>query len=287
MKIQSGCHGCIEHQLQQLSKAIGRDEDHRKQMLSELTDIYYRVRDTASPPELAALYYGFLEEKTGISDPFRKEKEMSTRLAMRILPDLRRLVGEGEGAFDRALLLAIGGNIIDYGATPDFDIDDTERQIRQVLSYDYDRAAVKDLHRRMDDAASILYILDNCGEAVVDRLVIEPYADKMTVAVRGKPILNDVTRIDAVASGLDFVPIVDTGDGAPGVSLKRSSADFLDRLRSADLVIAKGQGNFEAMADEFFDRPAYYLLRTKCQVICSQLRAELNSIQIIGRNLDK
>ena len=287
MKIQSGCHGCIEHQLQQLSKVIGRNDDHRKQMLAELTAIYQRVRDTASPPELAALYYGFLEEKTGISDPFRREKEMSTRLALRILPDLRRLVGEGEGAFDRALLLTIGGNIIDYGATPDFDIDDAERQIRQVLSYDYDPAAVEDLHRRMDCATSILYILDNCGEAVVDRLLIERYSDKITVAVRGKPILNDVTRSDAIASGLGFVPIIDTGDGAPGVSLNRSSADFLNHMRSVDLVIAKGQGNFETLADEFSERPAYYLLRTKCQVICSQLHAKLNSIQIIGRNLDK
>lgn len=287
MKIQAGCHGCIEHQLQQLSKAIGRNEEHRKQMLAELTDIYLRVIDTASPPELAALYYAFLEEKTGISDPFHREKEMSTQLALRILPDLRRLVGEGEGAFDRAMLLAIGGNIIDYGATPDFDIKDAERQIRQVLDYEYDHSAALDLHRRMEASDRILYILDNCGEAVVDRLLIERYPDKITVAVRGKPILNDVTRADALASGLDFVPIVDTGDGSPGVSIRRSSADFLRHLHSSDLVIAKGQGNFEAMGDEFVDRPAYYLLRTKCQVICRQLDAELNSIQIIGRNLDK
>lgn len=287
MKIQAGCHGCIEHQLQQLSKVIGRNEAHRKKMLEELTAIYDSVRNTASPPELAALYYAFLEEKTGISDPFHREKEISTRLALRILPDLRCLVGAGEGAFDRALLLAIGGNIIDYGATPNFDIEDAERQIRQVLTYEYDRSAAQDLHRRMDSASEILYILDNCGEAVVDRLLIERYADKITVAVRGKPILNDVTREDALASGLDFVPIVDTGDGAPGVSLKRSSPEFLKHLTSADLVIAKGQGNFEAMADEFTASPAYYLLRTKCQVICCQLNASLNSIQIIGRNLDR
>ena len=286
MKIQPGCHRCIEHQLKLLSTAIGSDDAAKENALCELLAIYRGVADSASPPELAALYYEFFERKTGISDPFRREKEYSTELALRLLPDLRKLADEaGEGAFDRALLLAIGGNIIDYGVNPDFDIAGAERQIRQVLDYDYDRESAAELHRRMDGAKDIIYILDNCGEAVIDRLLIERYADKVTIAVRGKPILNDVTRRDAVASGLDFVPIIDNGDGAPGVSLRRSSPEFLRRLSSADLVVAKGQGNFEAMGDEFRDCPAFYLLRTKCDVICRQLGAELNSIQIIGRNL--
>lgn len=286
MKIQPGCHHCIKHQLKLLSTAIGKDDATKSVVLDELLAIYRGVVDSASPPELAALYYEYFERKTGIGDPFRREKEYSTQLALRLLPELRRQVeAAGEGAFDLALLFAIGGNIIDYGVNPDFDIATAERQIRQVLDCEYDRASAAELRRRIEVARDIIYILDNCGEAVIDRLLIERYPDKITVAVRGKPILNDVTRADAAASGLDFVPIIDNGDGAPGVSLRRSAPDFVRRLRSADLVIAKGQGNFEAMGDEFHDRPAFYLLRTKCAVICSQLDAELNSIQIIGRNL--
>ena len=143
-----------------------------------------------------------------------------------------------------------------------------------------------ELRRRMESAVKIVYILDNCGEAVIDRLLIELFPRKITVAVRGRAILNDVTREDALASGLDFVPIVDTGDNTPGVSLPHCSAEFLATLRSVDLVIAKGQGNFESMGEEFRDRPTFYLLRTKCAVICEQLGAELNTIQILGRNLD-
>ena len=287
MKIQPGCHRCIEHQLKLLSTAIGKNDASKTPLvLNELMAIYTGVADSASPPDLAAMYYEYFEKKTGISDPFQNEKRRSTELALRLLPELRKLVDEaGEGAFERALLLAIGGNIIDYGVNPDFDIGDAERQIRQVLEYRYDRAAAAELRRHMERARSIVYILDNCGEAVIDRLLIERFPDKITVAVRGRPILNDVTRADAIASGLDFVPIIDNGDGAPGVSLRRSSSDFLRQLAAADLVIAKGQGNFEAMGDEFHDRPAFYLLRTKCDVICEQLGAALNSIQIIGRNL--
>ena len=287
MKIQPGCHRCIEHQLKLLSTAIAGDGTEKTVVLDELMSIYRSVADSASPPELAALYYEFFERKTGISDPFRREKECSTRLALRLLPELRKSVEEaGEGAFERALLFAIGGNIIDYGVNPDFDIECAERQIRQVLKYEYDRAHAAELRRRMDEANDIIYILDNCGEAVIDRLLIERYPGKITIAVRGRPILNDVTRTDAVASGLDFVPMIDNGDGAPGVSLRRSSPEFLRRLSAADLVIAKGQGNFEAMGDDFHDCPVFYLLRTKCEVICGQLGAEMNSIQIIGRNLD-
>ena len=287
MKIQPGCHRCIEHQLKLLSSAIAGDDTDKSVVLDELMSIYRSVADSASPPELAALYYEFFERKTGISDPFRREKEYSTQLALRLLPELRKSVEEaGEGAFERALLFAIGGNIIDYGVNPDFDIECAERQIRQVLKYDYDRAHAAELRRRMDEANDIIYILDNCGEAVIDRLLIERYPDKITIAVRGKPILNDVTRADAIASGLDFVPMIDNGDGAPGVSLRRSSPEFLRRLSAADLVIAKGQGNFEAMGDDFHDCPVFSLLRTKCEVICGQLGAEMNSIQIIGRNFD-
>ena len=286
MKIQQGCHKCIEHQLKLLSDAMGDNEASRTLVLDQLISIYRGVADTASPPELAAMYYEFFEKKTGIADPFRREKEFSTKLALRLLPELRKSVeNAGEGAFDRALLFAIGGNIIDYGVNPDFDIESAERQILQVLDYDYDRESAAELRRRMENAKDIVYILDNCGEAVIDRLLIERYPGKVTIAVRGKPILNDVTREDAIASGLDFVPIIDNGDGAPGVSLRRSSPEFLQRLKSADLIVAKGQGNFEAMGDEFDSSPAFYLLRTKCEVICSQLGARLNSIQIIGRNL--
>ena len=286
MMIQPGCHHCIEHQLKLLSTAIGKDETTKSIVLDELLSIYRGVADSASPPELAALYYEYFERKTGIGDPFRREKAYSTELALRLLPELRRQVdAAGEGAFDRALLFAIGGNIIDYGVNPDFDIDGAERQIRQVLDYEYDRESAAELRRRMESAGDIVYILDNCGEAVIDRLLIERFPGKVTVAVRGRPILNDVTREDAVASGLDFVPIIDNGDGAPGVSLRRSSPEFVRRLRAADLVVAKGQGNFEAMGDDFHDRPAFYLLRTKCDVICDRLGAKMNSIQIIGRNL--
>ena len=114
MKIQIGCHKCIENQLKLLSAAIAKDEASKELVLGELISIYRSVADSASPPELAAMYYEYFERKTGISDPFRKEKEFSTKLALRLLPELRKLVDEaGEEAFESKSFGLIATDVID------------------------------------------------------------------------------------------------------------------------------------------------------------------------------
>ena len=122
-------------------------------------------------------------------------------------------------------------------------------------------------------------------QAVIDRLLIEPYREKITVGVRGKPILNDVTRREAALSGITGVPIVDTGDCAPGVSLRRSRPELLEAMQKADVVISKGQGNFESLDEEFTARPIFFLLRVKCAVVSRRVASPLGAIKIIGKNL--
>ena len=119
---------------------------------------------------------------------------------------------------------------------------------------------------------------------MIDRLLIERYRDKITVGVRGYPILNDVTRREAALSGIEGVRIVDTGDRAPGVSLRHSGRELLDAMRGADVVVSKGQGNFESL-DEGCERPVFFLLRVKCRVVAERVQSPLGSIRLIGRNL--
>ena len=128
-------------------------------------------------------------------------------------------------------------------------------------------------------------MLDNCGEAVLDRLVLENIPCKVVVGVRGKPIINDVTRTEAAESGITGWEIVDTGVGAPGVLLDKAPKEFLDAIEKSSLVITKGQGNFESLESELTSKPLYFLLRVKCKVIAKFLGAEMGSIQILGRNL--
>ena len=204
----------------------------------------------------------------------------------RLYDELEALcLASGSDAFINRVKLAISGNMIDYGVNPDFDLGCAEKHIREVLELPYDAAALDDLKCRIEKAENILYILDNCGEAVLDRLLLETMKDKVTIGVRGKPIINDITRKELADSALDDFPVIDTGCNAPGAPLRMISPEFRDKMESADLVIAKGQGNFESLEGFFTAKPIYFLFRAKCPVIQKYLDVSFGSLQIQGRNL--
>ncbi len=286
MKIDFKFYDCIFKLILELSEQLGSDGEARKRLANEMLEKFVEVSARGgSPPELLAHLWGEIRfEASGCADPMKEIKRNSTELGLRLLPRLREAVRDSAEPFDAAVRLAAAGNIIDYGIFRDLDLAQAEKSILAVLEEPYDRAAAAELKRRMDEADSIFYMLDNCGEAVIDRLLMEPYREKLTVGVRGKPVLNDVTPEDAAASGIDFAPVVDTGDATAGVSFTRSKPEFLEKLEGASLVIAKGQGNFESM-EHLFKGHVFYLFRAKCSVITTLLGCPANSIQIIPRNL--
>ena len=287
MKINFKCYDCIFKLILELAEKLGSDTEHKKALANEMLEHFSQVSSQGgSPPELLDFLWNELHlRESGCADPMAEIKHNSTRLALQLLPQLKEIVSSSEEPFNTALCLAAAGNIIDYGINRDLDLATVEQSIISVLKQPYDKKAAAELKKRMDEADSIFYMLDNCGEAVIDRLLMEPYKEKLTVGVRGKPVLNDVTPADAIESGIDFAPVVHTGDATAGVSFTKSEKSFLEKLHSADLVIAKGQGNFESM-EHIFKRPVFYLFRAKCEVICELVQAPLNSIQIIPRNLN-
>jgi hypothetical protein len=236
------------------------------------------------PPAMARELHARLRELTGIADPYRQVKEESTKFALELLPALRHEVARAADPFETIVRLIIAGNVIDFGTNQELLLDDVHRVIAESLSQPLDHAAVIRLHQAMDRAKDILYLGDNCGEIVFDRLLVERYRDKITFAVRGGPILNDATREDAVASGLaDVVRIIDSGDASPGILLEHCSAEFREAFAAADLVVSKGQGNYETLNDH--PRPIVFLLKAKCRVVAQQLGVELGSLIVIPQNL--
>lgn len=287
MRINFKCYDCIFKLILELSDKLGKNSGKKKKALAnEMLGHFIRISSQGgSPPELLAHLWGEINvRESGIVDPMAEIKHNSTCLALKLLPRLRKIVEDSENPFDTAVCLAVAGNIIDYGINRNLDLSGVEQNIVSAISQPYDKEASKELKKQMDKAESIFYMLDNCGEAVIDRLLMEPYKEKLIIGVRGKPVLNDVTRPDALESGIDFAPVIDTGDATAGISFTRSDKAFLEKLHNVDLVIAKGQGNFESM-EHIFHRPVFYLFRAKCEVITSLLDCSLNSIQIIPRNL--
>lgn len=219
-----------------------------------------------------------------VPDPWAKEKKISTELALKLMERLPEIPGWDPESFESRLRLAVAGNILDFSIYADLDIAAAMETMTTAFTKPVDVAAVAELKRRMDEAKSILWIFDNCGEVVFDRLLMEPYREKLTLAVRGKPAFNDLTRAELVESGYaeGFAAggVVSNDDGVPGVVDATCGAAFRAAFLAADLIVAKGQANFETM-NERTDKSIAFLFLAKCPVVCSAVGAEPKTIQIV------
>ncbi|MBQ7395206.1 MAG: DUF89 family protein [Lentisphaeria bacterium] len=285
MKLQHDCYNCIFKMAFAISRQTGKDEKRQCSVLREMLNYLANNGDKVIPPEVTVNLHAIFERETGIADPYREIKIKSTALGLELLDEVREIVNASSNPLETAIKIAIGGNIIDYGVYPDFKLEDAKKEVLKVLDMEFDQAALDDLIKRIKSAKQIFYVLDNCGEAVLDRLVLEQLPCKVIVGVRGKPALNDVTRVEAEESGITDYEIVDTGCSASGILLDRMPDDFKDALYNSDLVITKGLGNYESLGDDFKEAPIYLLFRVKCPVVARYLNVPLNSVQTLGCNL--
>jgi hypothetical protein len=236
-------------------------------------------------PAVARRIQRLVRKHSGNPDPYRTVKQRSNRLALKLLPDLRERVRQAADPLEMAVRMAIAGNVIDYGvhsAVEDSTLRDTiDRAAAAQLEGDVARFA-----RELAAARSILYLADNAGEIVMDRLLIEQLgAERVTVAVKGEPVLNDALRADAEAAGLDaVVDIIDNGSDAPGTILESCSDGFRRRFETTDLVIAKGQGNYETLSDAA--RPVWFVLMVKCSVIANHMGCDPGAMVVLRRPED-
>lgn len=237
---------------------------------------------SASAPAMARRIHRTVRELSGEPDPYRAVKARTNELALELLSEVRERVAAAADPLEMAVRMAIAGNIIDFGlGRPIADttlVETVERVVGAPLDGDMEAFA-----REAEAAGSILFLADNAGEIVLDRLLIERLGpQRVTVAVKGAPILNDALRADAEAAGLDaLVEIVDTGSDAPGTILETCSGSFRERFAAADLVIAKGQGNYETLSDA--PRPIWFVLMAKCAVIADHMGCEPGTLVLLRR----
>ena len=237
-----------------------------------------------------------------VPDPWAEEKKTSTELALKLMERLDEIPGWDPSNFESCLRLAIAGNILDFSIYADLDIAAAMETMATAFTKPICGASggralpgvppgdvLAKLKRRMDEAKSILWIFDNCGEAVFDRLLMEPYREKITLAVRGKPAFNDMTRAELAESGYPegyaAGGVVSNDDGVPGVVDATCGAAFRAAFSRADLIIAKGQANFETMSERT-DKSIAFLFLAKCPVVCRAVGAESKTIQVLLRGCE-
>jgi uncharacterized protein with ATP-grasp and redox domains/formylmethanofuran dehydrogenase subunit E len=222
-----------------------------------------------SPPAMGQWVHRHLREMTGHADPYRSHKDRDNQLAMSLLPDLRARLKERADPFGLAVRLAIAGNVIDRGVNGQLREEDVRRAVDDALAEPLlgDPEALRQAASR---ARNILYLADNAGEIVFDGLLIEQLpSDRVVLVVRGASVLNDATLADAQAAKLhEIVRVIDNGSDAPGTLLQDCSTAFRKLFEQADLIIAKGQGNFETLSDT--GHHVFFLFKAKCPVIARQ-----------------
>ena len=267
MKTYLDCIPCFFEQALRAGRIATDDERVIRRLRDEVGRLLPDISLDSTPPETGRLIYRLVTQITGNPDPYRELKRESTEKALTLYPSMKETILAAEDSLLTAIRIAIAGNIIDMGPSAIFDIDATLRDalIRPFAICDY-----VPFGKELADCGSILYIGDNAGETVFDRLLIEQMNKPTTFVVREKPIINDATHEDAVQAGLDKVAtIMSSGADAPGAVIETCSAEFRMKLDDADFVIAKGQGNYEALSD--YPRPIFFLLKAKCRMIAKSL----------------
>lgn len=191
-------------------------------------------------------------------------------MALALLPGLRQTVETAADPLVMALRLALAGNVIDMGVSSSISSTDLQNAVDKAMTEPL-AGPLAAFQQALRSAHTIFYLADNAGEIVFDRLLIEQLgAQRVTVAVRGAPVINDATREDATQAGLDnLVPVVDNGSDAPGTLLDDCSEAFRHRFDSADLIIAKGQGNFESL--NTVPKNIFFLFKVKCSVVAAHV----------------
>jgi uncharacterized protein with ATP-grasp and redox domains len=237
--------------------------------------LYNKEGDVFSAPAFSRELHSILKQYTNNPDPYKDAKKQSNDLILGMYPDLKEQILKSENTYEKALRFAIAGNIIDFAVSRDFNMQAT---IDKVLYSNYAIDHSKALKRAISNADTVLYIGDNSGEIVFDKLFIENLMHpNLFYAVRGAPVINDVTMDDAIYVGMDNVAdIISNGYDAPSTILEHCSTEFRVVFERADVIISKGQGNLEGLLGKT-DKEVYYLLMVKCDVIAELLSVPVNS----------
>jgi len=264
------CIPCFLKQALFAARAATKDERKIKQVLDRVAKWIPEIPLDNPPPETARLVYSAVRALTGVTDPFKAYKDRSIEKALSLYGELKSMVNGSQDPLRIAVKIAVAGNAIDLGADPHFDL---EGEMRDLFTKDLPEDHYESFKHRLEDARTVLYLADNAGETVFDRILIETMGKETVYAVRDIPIINDATIEEARKSGVGEVArIVSSGCDAPGTILKRCSQEFLSLFAEADLIVSKGQGNFESLSGE--EAPIYFLLKVKCPVIARHLRAQ-------------
>ncbi len=300
MELNLDCIPCLQRQALKAIREISDDPKLQEQILREAIDTLTGCDWHKTPPELAHKIHKIVRDKTGGIDPYKKLKKESNDMVLEIYPELKAMVEESSDSVNEAIKLAIAGNIMDFGALDDFNIHKT---IEYVRGKEINKENYKLFLNKFNSAKTLLLFADNAGEIVFDKLLIETllskknfdkicftnfnkisefskfhYFDKISYVIKGGSIINDATIEDAECVGIDKIEnliFLKTNNGDAGTGPIRNSPEVESWINSHDLVISKGQGNYEGLSGF---NGIFYMLMAKCHIVAADLGVPVGSV---------
>ena len=286
MKIRYECGPCF---LRQAREALDLSTDDDELKMEVMEDIFKFLSDNfklgANSNGTGSAMHNLVKQKTGCIDPYRKEKIEGNEIALKYLPDVKRIIDEDD-SLENYVKIAIIGNILDFGAfTLD---DDIESVIKSSLKKDLAIKDIDEFENSLKTNDKVLYLVDNTGEIVFDKLLlakIKEYGLDITIAVKSEPILNDACMAEALDAGLDEIgEIVEIGCGTVGYVDSQISDEFREIFNDHKFIISKGMGNYEGLTEiDLSNKEVYFLLCAKCNTISKDIGVNLHDMLLFKK----
>lgn len=277
MRAYLDCYPCFLRQTLEAARMATEDEDIHRRVLQRVSAFLGQLPPEATPIDAGLQIHRTVKEMAATPDPYREVKRECNDRALSLYPDLRELVEDAPDPLLMAVKLAAVGNTVDFGANPEFDL---TRSLNEGVEQEFAGSGFRLFSDRLREVHRVLYIGDNTGEIVFDKILVEELVTMgldVTFVVREEPIINDATLEDALYVGMDEVAeIVTSGVGSPGTLLHQCHPAFRDTFRRAEMILAKGQGNYEGLSGE--EGPVFFLLKVKCPVIARDLGATVGDL---------
>lgn len=284
MKLNFDCIPCFFKQASIVANIVKVDDEKRLELYKGIAEVLAKKIDkNITPASLASAIHSFIRKFLDIEDPFSELKKLSNDKMLALYSDFIQIIKSSKDHLKTAIILSTIGNLIDFSLFSSVDLDEIKNKIDtfEPAIFDYEQ-----LRADFTKATKILFITDNAGEIVLDKLLIELLVQKgkkVIVVAKEKPILNDATVNDAKYVGLDKISkVIGIGEGHVGTPYPSGNLIFDKAISTADVVISKGQANFETLFD--IKRSIYFFFVVKCAAVASFLNVKENAPIIMFKN---
>lgn len=265
------CISCIIDRANKLADKYLDGKEKKYEFMQRVLEIIKGTDYKKTSPYLTMKVMNELETIDQVNKDYEIKKEEFNKKIMSLSQKFKKFINESQDSFLAALQLSIAGNIIDLGAFDKIDFEMVKKVIEKAKKEKVDKSIYNKFINDLEFSKDLLYIGDNSGEIVFDKLFIKEIIKKypklnIKFSVRGSTILNDVTIKDAKQVGIDkLVKVIDSGVGIPGTDLEEVKPEFKKDFENSDILISKGQGNYESLSG--CKGNVYYLLLAKCEIL--------------------